>query len=144
MNEMDLHIKNCKYIELKQIVDEKDGVLSIGESKKEIPFDILRVYYIYGVSYSKATRGFHAHKALEQAIFCISGSFKLMLDDGKAKQYIFLSDPNHGIYLGPQVWHTMFEFSKDCIILVFASDYFDELDYIRDYDEFLKYLKIVK
>tara|TARA_B100000315_G_scaffold253133_1_gene291308 strand:+ start:600 stop:803 length:204 start_codon:yes stop_codon:yes gene_type:complete len=60
-----------------------------------------------------------------------------MVDDGKEKQYFFLSDPNHGIYVGPHLWHNMFEFSKDCVILVIASDYYDEADYIRDYDEFL-------
>ena len=134
---MDIHVENCKHIKLKQIVDEKDGVLSIAESEREIPFHIKRVYYIYGLAYPKALRGYHAHKKLEQVIFCINGSFKLMVDDGKEKQYFFLSDPNHGIYVGPHLWHNMFEFSKDCVILVIASDYYDEADYIRDYDEFL-------
>jgi hypothetical protein len=135
---MNLSIKRCKSIELKQIVDEKDGVLSIAESKREIPFDIKRVYHIYGLNYQKASRGFHAHKVLEQVIFAINGSFKLMLDDGATKQYFFMSDPNRGMYMGPLLWHTMFEFSSDCIILVLASDYFSETDYIRDYDSFLE------
>tara|TARA_B100000315_G_C14408652_1_gene509922 strand:+ start:318 stop:743 length:426 start_codon:yes stop_codon:yes gene_type:complete len=135
---MDVKVHNCKTIELKQIVDEKDGVLSIAESRREIPFEIRRIYYIYGLAYPKARRGLHAHHKLEQVIFCVNGSFKLMVDDGNEKQYLFLSDPNHGIYIGPHLWHSMFEFSKDCIILVMASDYYDEADYIRDYDEFVK------
>lgn len=134
-------VKNCAHIELKQIVDEKDGVLSIAESTREIPFDIKRIYYIYGLAYPKALRGYHAHKKLEQVIFCINGSFKLMADDGVRKQYFYLSDPNQGIFLGPKLWHTMFEFSGDCIILVLASDYYDESDYIRDYDQFISSIK---
>ena len=135
---MEIKVNNCRDIELNQIVDEKDGVLSVVESRKEIPFDIKRIYYIYGLAYPKAIRGLHAHHKLEQVIFCVNGSFKLMLDDGEDKQFLFMSDPNHGIYIGPYLWHSMFEFSKDCIILVIASDYYDETDYIRSYGEFLK------
>jgi len=136
-----LKVKRCAHIELKQVVDEKDGVLSIAEGSKEVPFEIARVYYIYGLSYPKAQRGLHAHKELEQVILCINGSFKLMLDDGENRQYLYLTDPNHGIYLGPKIWHTMFEFSSDCIILVLASDRYDEADYIRGYDQFIDYTK---
>jgi len=134
-------VNNCKQIELNQVVDDNDGVLSIAEQLNEIQFEIKRVYYIYGLEDSTAQRGFHAHKKLEQAIFCINGSFKLMVDDGNDKQYFFLNNPNCGIYMGPELWHTMFEFSKDCIILVFSSDFYDESDYIRDYNDFLKYIK---
>jgi dTDP-4-dehydrorhamnose 3,5-epimerase-like enzyme len=133
-------IRNCAHIKLKQIIDEQDGVLSIAESMREIPFDLKRVFYIYGLAYPKALRGFHAHKKLEQVIFCINGSCKLMVTDGIGKQYFHLSDPNHGIYLGPDLWHTMFEFSNDCIILVLASDYYNESDYIRDYNEFIAHI----
>ncbi len=135
-----LIVKHCAHVELKQVVDEKDGVLSIAEAGKEIPFQIARVYYIYGLAYSRAQRGHHAHKELEQVIFCLRGSFKLMLDDGVNCQYIYLCNPNHGIYLGPKLWHTMFEFSDDCLILVLASDYYDEADYLRDYDSFIEYI----
>ena len=141
---MKIKVKNCKQIKLNQIVDEKDGVLTVAESMREIPFDIKRIYYIYGLTYSKAIRGFHAHKHLEQVIFCINGSFKFMVDDGINKEYFFLNHPNQGIYFGKELWHTMFEFSKDCIILVFASDYYNESDYIRDYDAFKKYINRVK
>lgn len=134
----DLKVNNCQYIDLKQVVDEKDGVLSIAESNREIPFEIKRIYYIYGLAYPKALRGQHAHKALEQVLFCVNGSFKLLVDDGFNKQYFYLTDPNHGIFVGSDVWHTMFEFSDNCIILVLASDYYDEADYIRGYDAFLE------
>ena len=136
-----IKVKNCKIVELKQIVDENDGVLSIAEQLNEIPFEVKRVYYIQGLEDTKSKRGFHAHKQLEQAIFCINGSFKLMIDDGNEKHYFFLNDPNKGVYMGPRLWHTMFEFSKDCIILVLASDYYDESDYIRNYNEFIEYIK---
>ena len=136
-----IKVKNCKIVELKQIVDENDGVLSIAEQLNEIPFEVERVYYIYGLEDTKLKRGFHAHKQLEQAIFCINGSFKLMIDDGNEKNYFFLNDPNKGVYMGSRLWHTMFEFSKDCIILVIASDYYDESDYIRNYSEFIEYVK---
>ena len=141
---MKIKVNNCKEIELNQIVDEKDGVLSIAEQYKEIPFRIKRVYYIYGLKSINAVRGLHAHKKLEQALFCINGSFKFIADDGKEKQKFFINKPNQGIYIGKELWHTMSEFSKDCIILVLASNYYDESDYIRDYGDFIKYIKKAK
>ena len=126
---------------LKEINDYPDGNLSVAEESKDIPFHIKRVYYIYDLFNEIAARGKHAHKNLEQVLFCISGSFKLMLDDGKTKTNIEMDTPNEGIYIGNYIWHTMCEFSKDCIILVLASDYFKESDYIRDYDEFISITK---
>jgi|TARA_Y100000310_G_C20695809_1_gene825615 dTDP-4-dehydrorhamnose 3,5-epimerase-like enzyme len=137
---MEITVRNCKRIKVKQIVDEKDGILSIVECMNEIPFKINRSFWISGFEYPKAKRGFHAHKKLEQAIFCISGSFKMMIDDGETKQHLILNNPNLGVYIGPQVWHTMFEFSTDCIIVVLASDYYCESDYIRNYNDFLHYV----
>jgi len=137
---MDINVKNCDLIELEQIVDDVDGVLSVAEGNSQIPFTIKRVYYIYGIHYSKSKRGFHAHKQLEQVVFCINGSFKLMVDDGTSKQYFYLNDPNCGIYIGKNLWHTMFDFSNDCIILVISSEIYEESDYIRNYDEFIEYI----
>ena len=128
----DTHCKNCKIIELPTIQDGKDGCLSVAEG---LPFQIKRVYYIYNLN-GNAIRGKHAHKKLEQLLFCISGSFIMELDDGVTKQIIGLDEPNVGIYLGPNLWHTMSHFSEDCIILVLASDYYDESDYIRNYSQF--------
>ncbi len=137
---MEVITKNCAQINLQQINDEKDGVLSVAEQEKQIPFRIKRVYYIHSFKDKNAIRGFHAHKYLEQAIFCISGSFKLMTNDGNNEQSFLLNNPNQGIYIGKELWHIMDQFSHDCIILVFASDFFDESDYIRNYQEFLDYL----
>ena len=138
---MQINVKNCKLIELKKIVDEKDGILSVAEQNVQIPFEIKRVYHIYGLNDISANRGYHAHKKLEQVIFCINGSFKLITDDGNNKNNFILNNPNKGIYIGKNLWHTMSEFSQDCIILVFASDFFNESDYIRDYNKFLKYIE---
>ena len=134
-------LKNCKNVKLKQIIDSHDGILSIAEEEKHIPFKIKRVYYIYGFESQKSIRGYHAHKTLKQVLFCISGTVSIALDDGINKATKILENPNEGIYIGENVWHTMQNFSEDCIILVFASNYYDESDYIRNYDDFIMYVK---
>jgi hypothetical protein len=118
-----------------------DGNLFIAEASKNIPFEIKRVYFINALANPRAIRGKHAHKTLDQIIFCINGSFMLRLDDGAVKQRITLNDPSYGIRLGPRLWHSMASFSYDCVILVLASDWFDEEDYIRDYDEFREFIQ---
>ncbi|MFN6946984.1 MAG: sugar 3,4-ketoisomerase [Cytophagaceae bacterium] len=137
-----LKVKNSGIIKLQFVDDFPDGTLVIGEAMKSVPFDIKRVYYITNLSNPKAIRGKHAHKKLEQYIFCVSGSFRLHLDDGVTKQNITLDSPYYGIRLGPKLWHTMTKFSRDCVILVLASDYYDENDYIRNYEEFLEYIRM--
>jgi hypothetical protein len=136
-----IKVKNSGIIKLQFFNDFPDGNLAIGETNKNIPFKIKRVYFINNLYNKKAGRGKHAHKKLEQIIFCINGRFTLNLDDGKNKQNFLMDDPNYGIRLGPKLWHTMTNFSPDCVILVLANDYFNEKDYIRDYQEFLKYVK---
>lgn len=131
-------VKHSGYIELPRIQDGKDGTISVAEYENHIPFEIKRVYYIYGLNNPEAIRGKHAHKELEQVLFCISGSCKIGLDDGTRKQDILLDQPNKGILLGTELWHTMREFSKNCILLVLASDIYNENDYIRDYDRFIE------
>ena len=130
--------KNCSYIQLPKIVDGIDGCISVAESHKHVPFAIKRVYYIYNLGNENAIRGKHAHKTLEQVLFCVSGGFLLTLDDGINKQEVFLDQPDKGVYLGTYLWHTMTKFSKNCVLLVLASDFFSEADYIRDYDQFLE------
>ena len=103
-----------------------------------------RIYYINNLHNSRAIRGKHAHKRLEQIIFCINGFFTLSLDDGKEKEKIVIDNPYLGLKLGRLIWLTMANFSKDCVILVLANDYYDESDYIRDYDEFLKCVEKAK
>ncbi len=140
MNMKKIIVKNSGYIELPRVVDERDGVLSIMEGNKDIPFDIKRVYYINHLENLQSVRGKHAHKALQQVIFCINGSFILSLDDGLNKQDILMWRDNVGVILGTGLWHEMHSFSSGCILLVVASDYYNEADYIRDYDEFLAFI----
>ena len=98
----------------------------------------VRVYFVNNVRDASAIRGGHAHKKLSQIIVCANGSFVLNLDDGKHKQSILLDKPTFGIILKPKLWHTMSKFSKDCVILVFASAHYNERDYIGTYNDFLK------
>lgn len=134
-------VKNSGIIKMQFFNDFPDGNLVIGEAEKNIPFKIKRVYYINNLYNKNAIRGYHAHKKLDQIIFCINGSFVLKLDDGKNKQKIVMNDNYYGVRLGPLLWHTMEKFSSDCVILVLASDYYKEGDYLRNYDDFIKYLK---
>ncbi|AAN48853.1 FdtA/QdtA family cupin domain-containing protein [Leptospira interrogans] len=131
-------VKNSGYINLKKIRDDRDGNLIILESLKDIPFEIKRVYYINNLENSVSVRGQHAHKEIEQAIFCVSGSFTLRLDDGKTKQEILMNKDNVGVLLGKMLWHAMENFSSGCILLVAASDYYREDDYIRNYSDFIR------
>lgn len=125
-------------MELKLIRDARDGNLVILEALRDIPFEAKRIYYITNLENSVSVRGRHAHRNLEQIIFCIQGSFTLGLDDGFKQQRILMNRVNIGIRLGQMLWHTMEDFSNGCVLLVVASDYYDEHDYIRNYDEFLQ------
>ena len=132
-----LKVKNCKMIELPVIRDKRDGCLSVVENLRNIPLEIKRVYYIYNLDDRNAIRGMHAHKKLEQVLFCINGSCQMELDDGTNRENIILDKPNVGVYIGIELWHTIKQFSKHCILLVLASDFYDESDYIRDYSQFM-------
>ncbi len=103
----------------------------------EVPFEIKRVYFIQGVSVG-AVRGAHTHRETLQALFCIQGSIRIALDDGRDKAKVLLNKPNLGILLEPGVWHEMEDFKKDTILLVLASARHDEKDYVRSYEDFLK------
>ena len=111
------------------------GNLVAVEAFKDIPFDIKRVYYMYGVP-ENARRGYHAHKKLEQVLICMAGSCKILLDDGKEKQTIILDSPNEGLYISKKIWREMYDFSEDAVLMVLASDYYDEHDYVRKYKAF--------
>ena len=116
------------------------GSLTFLESERDVPFAIRRVYYIYDLE-DGAHRGFHAHKTLHQYLICIHGSCEILLDDGVQRAVVSLSCPNEGLYVGPDVWHEMYAFSPGAVLLVLASDYYDETDYIRDYDIFLEWIR---
>jgi len=113
-----------------------DGTL-VQLQSPEIPFNIKRVYYIYGVSVG-AIRGAHTHKETIQALFCIQGDIVIALDDGKRKEKVFLNKPNVGVLLEPGVWHEMQNFKKNTILLVLASERHEPADYIRSYEDFLR------
>lgn len=105
------------------------------EGNQDIPFDIKRVYYIWGTD-RDAVRGHHAHRKLEQVIICIAGNCDFILDDGKTREKIHLFSPNQGLYISHNIWREFTNFSKDCVIMVLASEHYDESDYIRNYDDF--------
>ena len=122
-------------IGIPQLGDER-GSLSVVEGGKLVPFEIKRVYYIYGTKLG-VERGFHAHKALQQLAVAVSGSCDMVLDDGVQKKTVRLDSPARGVRIGPGVWRVMKNFTPDCVLVVFADAHYDEADYIRDYDEFL-------
>ena len=135
---MHIHVNHSGIVQLTVRKDPRRGDLFVAEAAKNIPFPIRRVYFVNNVREASAIRGGHAHKKLSQIIVCANGSFVLNLDDGKHKQSILLDKPTFGIILKPKLWHTMSKFSKDCVILVFASAHYNERDYIGTYNDFLK------
>ena len=119
------------------------GQLVALEEDKEIPFAVKRVYYIYD-TLQEVRRGFHAHKELEQILICVHGNCKILLDNGQEKETIVLDKPYEGLYISNDIWREMFDFSPDAVLLVLASQLYDEADYIRDYDEFIKFVNSKK
>jgi hypothetical protein len=133
---MNYNLNKCLEISLPKISDQR-GNLSFIESRKHIPFDISRIYYLYDVP-GGATRGGHAHKELHQVIIAISGSFDIVLDDGVDKKRYHLNRSYNGIYVCPMIWRELDNFSSGSVCLVLASIIYYESDYYRDYSEFLK------
>lgn len=115
------------------------GQLVALEELKEIPFQIKRVYYMYDTE-KGVRRGFHAHKKLKQILICVHGQCKIHLDDGHSTAEVLLNKPYEGLYVDNNMWREMYDFSSDAVLLVLASELYDESDYIRDYNEFLKYI----
>lgn len=129
---------NYKLIEF-EIHGDQRGTLIALENNKNIPFEIKRMYYMYETG-ENVVRGHHAHKNLQQVLFCINGSCKVRLDDGFSEKIITLDKKNIGLYISSNIWREMFEFSEDAILAVLASELYDENDYIRNYKEFSSYL----
>jgi hypothetical protein len=134
-----MNLDKCQMYDLPRIIDPR-GNLIFAEANRHIPFDIRRIYYLYGVP-GDAQRGGHSHKALHQFIIAVSGSFDIHLDDGYMKKTIHLNQSFNGIYLCPMIWREMDNFSSGAVCLVLASDYYDEADYYRDYDLFINDVK---
>lgn len=112
------------------------GKLIALEASNNIPFDIKRVYYIFD-TVQDVRRGKHAHLDLEQVLLCVSGECKILLDNGDEKETFLLNSPDKGLYIKGLIWREMYDFSPDAVLLVLASDFYDEADYIRNYDEFI-------
>lgn len=112
------------------------GQLVALEKGAQFPFDIKRVYYIWGTGPS-VVRGKHAHRTLQQVIICVSGSCDFILDNGHVRETVRLARPDQGLYIKNNVWREFTNFSPDCVVVVLASEYYDEHDYIRDYETFL-------
>ena len=132
-------LEDCTIIKLPKIYDVR-GNLTFIENSKHIPFDIKRIFYLYDVPKGE-TRAGHAHKKLDQFIIAFSGSFDVILDDGLAKKTFILNRPNYGLYIPSMIWRELNNFSSGSVCLVLASEYYNEDNYIRDYD---KYLRVVK
>jgi dTDP-4-dehydrorhamnose 3,5-epimerase-like enzyme len=132
-------LADCHFVELPKIVDPR-GNLTFIEGGDHVPFNIQRVYYLYDVP-GGALRGGHAHKALHQLIIAVSGSFDVLLDDGREKHRFQLNRSHCGLYLCPMIWREIDNFSSGSVCLVLASHHFDEEDYYWDYLQFLSALE---
>mgnify|MGYP002795175001 CR=1 FL=1 len=131
---------DCAVIDVSKVHNEA-GNITVVENEKNIPFEVKRVYYLYDIPGGEA-RGGHAHYELEQYIIAASGSFDVILDDGKNRKRVTLNRPNLALHIVPGLWRELDNFSSGSICLVLASQVYDEKDYIRDYESFKKYLKI--
>lgn len=134
--------EKARIIELPKMVDPR-GNLTVAEQMKNVPFNVARVYWTYDVPAGER-RGGHAHRSCEEIIVAVSGSFDVMLDDGKGNKEVFhMNHPWQGLYVGTCVWRTLEDFSSGAVCLVLASELYDADEYIEDYDELVKLAKDV-
>ena len=129
-----MSIVDCQLIDL-PIVHDQRGNLTFIEGGRHVAFPIERVYYVYDVP-GGAGRGGHAHKTLRQMVIAVSGSFDVIIDDGRERRIVHLNRAYKGLYIAPMTWREIENFSGNSVCLVLASHHFDETDYLRDYDEF--------
>lgn len=132
----ELDCESCQVIKLPKISDKR-GSLTVIENNKNIPFEVKRVYYIYDVPSGEKRAG-HAHKALHQLIVAISGSFDVVIDDGYERKTFHLNCASHGLYIPPMVWRDIMNFSSGAVCVALASNFYDESDYYRNYQDFIK------
>ena len=129
-------LTECRIIDLPKIIDPR-GNLTFIETGRHVPYEIKRVYYLYDVP-GGAERGGHAHRALHEFIVAMSGSFDVILDDGAQKKRFHLNRSYFGLYVRPMIWRELDNFSSGSVCMVLASNYYDESDYYRNYDEFIR------
>ncbi len=122
-------------IDFKTLGDERGSLIAL-EKDYNIPFNVNRVYYIFDTK-DGVRRGYHAHIKLNQMAICVKGSCTFVLDDGKTREEVLLNTPNQGLLIEGLVWREMYNFSSDCVLVVLASEHYDEDDYIRDYHKFM-------
>lgn len=127
-----------QWIDFQSLGDERGSLVAVEIGMdKAVPFDIKRVYYIYHTEQG-VSRGYHAHKNLKQVAICVAGKCRMVLDNGITREEVLLDSPTKGLLIKDMVWREMHDFSKDCVLLVLASEHYDESDYIREYTYFLK------
>jgi len=131
---------NSKLINFKTLGDERGSLIAIEEGYNA-PFDIKRVYYIFDTK-KDVIRGYHAHVNLKQIAIAVKGNCTFIIDDGKKRENILLNNPNQGLLIEGLIWREMKDFSDDCVLVVLASEHYDESDYIRDYQKFID--KVIK
>lgn len=129
-------LQDCRIIELPRVNDPR-GNLTFIEAGRHVPFDVRRVYYLYDVP-GGATRAGHGHKTLEQLIIAMSGSFDVTLDDGRERRRYHLNRSYYGLYVAPLMWREIDNFSSGSVCMVLASDFYDESDYFRRYEDFAR------
>ena len=128
-----------EWIDFPALGDNRGSLVAL-ESNETIPFDIKRVYYLFGTK-KDVTRGLHAHIKLKQVILCVTGSCNILLDNGDVSESVILDCPTKGLLIDSLVWREMSDFTADCVLLVIASEHYNESDYIRDYEKFKRVLK---
>ncbi|MCR5709031.1 MAG: FdtA/QdtA family cupin domain-containing protein [Bacteroidales bacterium] len=142
MAESKFTVDDCEVLPLEIHHSDRKGNLSVIENGRSLPFDVRRIYYIYDVPGGES-RGAHAHRELNQLIIAASGSFTITLDDGVSRKSFFLNRPYQGLFVRPGLWRNLEDFSSGAVCLVMASDVYRSEDYIRDYDEFLRFRGLI-
>lgn len=136
---MEYNVDQCRFIELDTFADTR-GKLSFVQNDERLPFQFKRMYFLYDMPFG-AERAAHGHKALHQLFFAFNGSFRLRLDDGNKQRDVLINQPNRPFYVCPQIWRVVDDFTSGAVCTVLASELYNESDYLRDFDNFIAYVK---